>query len=299
MHEHDINLIQALAEGELTGAAATAAETEIAACPQCSRDLALQRRAIDALAAAPRMYLSAGESAGLRAAIRRELKLEGDVIQLKRRERRRLPLSALAGAAAVLLAVVVIAPQLDLLGSGDDDSVLTLEELGDAFDTPAPASGGTEPPVALAPPAVPAPEEADAPALQAPPRNDSEFSTAQPPAAMVGAPETQVDLENVRNLYIEFEGDIPEDSLAAVGVFSPEAADAAFPEDAGVRLDDATTPCDLSAIAGASETATHSVLGLTFHQESPAFVVAFEGESAGDVVLTVLDVETCELLEQR
>ena len=50
MHEHDIDLIMALAEGTLDAQQAAAAEAALAACTQCTTDLAAQRLALDALA---------------------------------------------------------------------------------------------------------------------------------------------------------------------------------------------------------------------------------------------------------
>ncbi len=75
MHEHDQELIMALAEGSLGAAEASAAMDEIASCPECSRDLELQRIAISAIDELPQPYLTATESSHLHTDLKRELGL--------------------------------------------------------------------------------------------------------------------------------------------------------------------------------------------------------------------------------
>jgi len=111
----------ALAGGALDEAAAAAAASAIGACPECSRDLELQRIALSALDDLPEVYLTATESARLHANLRRELKI-GDPSPTPYRRTgfawgRWLPL---VGVAAVLLVAIVSLPSL--LGGNSDSS---------------------------------------------------------------------------------------------------------------------------------------------------------------------------------
>jgi hypothetical protein len=120
MHEHDQDLIMALAGGTLDETAAAAAVSAIGACPECSRDLELQRIALSALDDLPEVYLTATESSRLHANLRRELKI-GDPSPKPRRRTgfawgRWLPV---VGVAAVLLVVIVSLP---FLTGGDSDN---------------------------------------------------------------------------------------------------------------------------------------------------------------------------------
>ncbi len=122
MHEHDTDLIMALAEGTLDSSAAAAAEADITACDTCRRDLELQRVALSALGAARPAAMNDIERAHLRRTVRDELGLVAPrpAASSHHRDARRYRLIAgLAGAAAVLVAVVVVGPQLDLLGGSD------------------------------------------------------------------------------------------------------------------------------------------------------------------------------------
>jgi hypothetical protein len=142
MHEHDQDLIMALAEGTLDGPAAAAATSAIDACPECSRDLELQRIALSALDDLPEVYLTATESSRLHANLHRDLKL-GDPSARPRRSPgfawgRWLPAF---GIAAVLLVVVVSLP---FLTGGDSDSsdvtALDMPTVAAATETSAAAS---------------------------------------------------------------------------------------------------------------------------------------------------------------
>lgn len=120
MHEHDQEMIMALAEGTLTPPDAAAATAEIEACAECSRDLELQRVALAALGDAPAVYLSATESAGLHEALHRELKIAAPVPV---RPQPRAAWGRVAGwafgAAAVFLGAVLLLPTL---GGGSNDA---------------------------------------------------------------------------------------------------------------------------------------------------------------------------------
>ncbi|MGA9597475.1 MAG: hypothetical protein WBV06_15045 [Acidimicrobiia bacterium] len=118
MHEHDQELIMALAEGTLDEAAAAAARTEISACAGCSRDLELQRIAITALEDLPAVYLSAAESSRLHDALKRDLDMATPQTAGRRRRiawGRWIPV---AGVVAVLLVAVLTLPNM----TGGDNS---------------------------------------------------------------------------------------------------------------------------------------------------------------------------------
>jgi hypothetical protein len=122
MHEHDQEMIMALAEGALTPPDAAAATAEIEACAECNRDLELQRVALAALGDAPAVYMSATESARLHEALHRELKIAAPV---PIRPQPRVAWGRVAGwafgAAAVFLGAVLLLPALGG-GSNDDAS---------------------------------------------------------------------------------------------------------------------------------------------------------------------------------
>ncbi len=120
MHEHDQEIIMALAEGILDEATAAAASAEIATCDECSADLELQRFALSALDDVPDVYLTATESATLHSSLRRELSIASPPPAREKRSiawGRWLPA---VGIAAVFIAAVAALPAM--LGGSDDDS---------------------------------------------------------------------------------------------------------------------------------------------------------------------------------
>jgi hypothetical protein len=120
MHEHDQEIIMALAEGTLDDAAAAAATAAIAACVECSADLDLQRLALAALDDVPDVYLTAVESARLHDALKSEL-VGAKTPPIRAGQPfawgRWLPV---AGVAAVLLVAIVSLPTLFGGGFSDD-----------------------------------------------------------------------------------------------------------------------------------------------------------------------------------
>lgn len=142
MHHHDYELIMALAEGALDPAAAASARAEVESCAHCSQDLELQLEGLGALQGLPRAGLTELESARLLRDLRREL---GIAPQQARQPtaRRRLPLAALGTAAAVLMAVVLVGPGLNLIGGGDsaDSPEIAAATTSAAATTAAPTAG--------------------------------------------------------------------------------------------------------------------------------------------------------------
>ncbi len=128
MHQHDQEMITALAEGTLAGEAAAAARAEIEACPACASDLELQTFALTALDSVPQAHLTELESARLRRDVRNGLGVFKEEVRFEpSRKQRRFPIAAFGTAAAVLIAVVAIAPRLSLVGGADSADTVALE----------------------------------------------------------------------------------------------------------------------------------------------------------------------------
>ncbi len=124
MHEHDQEIIMALAEENLDEVAATAAQAEIEGCAECSRDLELQRLALSVLDEAPDVYLTATESSRLHESLKRELTgLRPAPTSNKPTVAWGRWVSALAGTAAVFLVVFMVLP--NVIGGSDDSSPAT------------------------------------------------------------------------------------------------------------------------------------------------------------------------------
>ncbi len=204
MPRYDPETIAALAEGRLEPEEAAALEREIAADPVASADLAAQRLALEALAAAPPAELTPSERTELRAAVADALGIvASDPIGEPRR--RTAPWASLGIAAAALAALVAIVPVVGLLstgGSGDDADSFEL-----AADAPTTAQTVEEEARSAAasdeaagPPAVGAADADDAPTSGGEPAAESSAfasstttvprTTTAVPAATTQAPTT-------------------------------------------------------------------------------------------------------------
>jgi hypothetical protein len=147
MHEHDQDLIMALAEGTLDEAAAAAARTEISMCPECSRDLELQRIALAALGDLQPVYLTAAESSRLHDTLKRGL----DVATPKAAPHRSgiswgrwIPV---LGVAAVLLIAVLALP--NMIGGSDESADTAMMAAAETTITTAAMEGAQTPRAAL------------------------------------------------------------------------------------------------------------------------------------------------------
>lgn len=119
-HEHDIELILAIAEGSLAPDEQAAAETLLLSCQVCRSDLQLQREAVAALHAAPPVVMTDLERGSLHRAVAEK------IILAPRTERVRpgLPwfqrlMPAMAAAAALLVVVGVGSVLIDRTGGAD------------------------------------------------------------------------------------------------------------------------------------------------------------------------------------
>ena len=126
MNDSDRDLIAALAEGSLPPDEAAALEARIADDPEARAELAAQRTALAALAAAPPARMTAAERNELRRSLAEQLHLEpAPEPTPPARSRFRLNWGAIAVAAAAVFAVVMISPLTSLLRTSDDGSADT------------------------------------------------------------------------------------------------------------------------------------------------------------------------------
>lgn len=121
-HDHDHDLIMALAEGRLDATAAAAARREVEACDECAADLVLQEAALAALRAVPTVTLTDMEAARLKRDLDTALGHERSVVAPAPARRPRFNWIPVASVAAVLLALVMVAPSLQLLGGASDEA---------------------------------------------------------------------------------------------------------------------------------------------------------------------------------
>ena len=304
MHEHDYEIIMALAEGTLDADSALVAAAEIATCAECSADLDMQRYTISALADTPDVYLTATESADLHANLHRELSLAGPVARPKRSFAwaKWVPV---AGVAAVFLAAVVFFPGMN--GDSDDAADETMA----AAETTAAGSFEME----------------DAPAMEALPQespNDlragsdavdgaASATTAAPatteaPAATTTtlAPETTAsDLVSVMD-GLEYLGEIEDLNTVELRYrieadlellsLSSDNAKSLDPYFAECVLEKATP--ELADSLGIPVNSEPLLLGIVSDATGEEFVlVAYVPENMADSVFATLRVFSCELVE--
>ncbi len=132
MHEHDQDIIMALAEGSLDPEALARAEAAISSCDECRTELELQRLALTALRDAPAVYLSASESAQLHDRLHRELGVTSPQTARSRLRPVWSRWAALAaGTAAVLVAAFLVLP--NVLGGDDAADTVAFEQIEDDF----------------------------------------------------------------------------------------------------------------------------------------------------------------------
>jgi hypothetical protein len=149
MHEHDSELIAAIAEGEMAAGDLSAAEAVVASCEDCSTDLKLQREALRALQTAPPVAMSDLERATLHRNVTKSLapaERRADKLRPVPWFQRLMP--AMAAAAALLIVVgvgsiLVDGPAADL--AADPTSAATSDgQLVPAGEELAEDSGGME-----------------------------------------------------------------------------------------------------------------------------------------------------------
>ncbi len=174
-HAHDRDLIMALASGALRAPEERAARLELASCPECASELAFQEAALSALRAAPAPAMTDLESARLKRDLDTALGHERTVIPSPAQRKRRFNWVPAISIAAVMLALVLVAPALEFLGAGDGDDAAfetAAAEIDAGSTTGAPAADGSDLGTRAAAEAAPAEELA--PVTQ---EQSSEFAT--------------------------------------------------------------------------------------------------------------------------
>ena len=305
MHEHDLDLIMALAEGTLDASDVPSAEAEIAACAECSEDLELQRLALGALEAAPPVAMTEQESSRMRQALRRDLGLVA-AAKAAKPQRRWFPIGALASAAALLLALVMVGPGLDLLGPGGDDSASEIAAFSQTSTTSAAAE--TDDGAALSRGEAPREgandslEEAAADLTTTTTQSATTTTSAAGETTTVAPPPaaTAMQFSNEPNL------DTLKDAVISLGI-TADTDLAQFEEQLralGLAFELTTTGRDaytqecvavgVGSIAGAT---SGYPLGEAPYGGDDVMVAVYETETPGDVVVAVQDTTTCEVLD--
>lgn len=297
MHQHNPDLIMKLAEGQLAAADASRAEAEFAACTECSADLDAQRMALAALHAAPEARLSATERLGLHDTLRRELRLTEDLEKTPaapQRRRRWTAGWAFGGAAAVLVAVLAVAPGLRLISQGDDDSAAEISALTtQAVSTTAAAAlpGGDAPTFSTSDDAVGDPNDMGGAAVE-----ELATTTLSPESTTTaaGASPDRVALET---------GDRPEERLNEF--FSSYERAAGDPEIA-VQLYAKAAPLTTPAPAPTScsppidlaipDAAVSFTVAVVLIDRVPVPVIGYAVPGQTEIVLVVFDPETCDVI---
>lgn len=295
MHDHDTDLIMALAEGSLDASEAQAAEASIAACDSCSQDLALQRQALSALGAAPRVGLTEIEAAGLRRNLREELGLTAaaqaaaQTAAVTTARRSRFTWTGALSAAAVLLVVVLAAPALNLFSGGGDDTAESTEEL---FAVASPtstvaASDATAAGDSAGDGAEAAPEE---PAANLSEEDEASGADPTTPAAATSR-------------AAQFRDDLTLDEVAAAyaNSFASPDMSALYMNAAQPPVTDEFDQCadiGTASLSADGETVENwSFAGLWDVGGIEAAILAYQLAS-GDVVVMVHDAATCEILDR-
>ena len=126
MNDTDLEIILAVADGQLTGQAKQDALERIAADPELAEELAAQIAAMDGLRSLEPSLMSSSERAALRSALVAQLNLQPAAPTVAVDKQRRpwwQPVLGLASAAALLLAIVVVPSMLSDNEDGSADLV--------------------------------------------------------------------------------------------------------------------------------------------------------------------------------
>jgi hypothetical protein len=282
MHEHDDDIIMALAEGILEPDVLAPALAEMSECPECAAALADQKVALAAMRSAQAPALDDLERARLHRTMREALGIEAPVVaEPSRHERSYRRLAALGSVAAVLIGVVVVAPYLNLLGGGANDSTATTTaaasderaalqradtlaegedspDAGDGFEATNEAGGGS-----------PELSSTSAPALA------PEFRVLQWRGSPLGS---EPDLASLARRI----------RLQGSGLF-------ATLDDDSVLLSDATADC-LAASSPDPEAATVSLIGTVDVEGTAALIVAYVTGDFEEVTVLAIDETTCRVV---
>jgi hypothetical protein len=306
MHEHDLDLIMALAEGTLDASDVPSAEAAIAACAECSEDLELQRLALGALEAAPPVAMTEMESAQMRRTLRRELGLV-PAAKPARPARRWFPIGALASAAALLLALVVIGPGLDLLGpDGSDDSVEPIDVAFSATSTTAAAAEADDGEEAGALNAPDSATNGDPEEAATEPLTREDATTTTSAAAETTTTAAPAPAASAMKFSAEPNLETLEDAVIRLGI-TADTDLAQFEEQLralGLAFELTTTgraaytqECVAAGVGSIEGVTSGYPLGEAPYGLTNVMVAVYETGSPDDVVVAVQDTTTCEVLD--
>jgi hypothetical protein len=284
MHDHNLDLIMALAEGSLAGAERDTADATIAACDECAVELGAQRIALEALGSAPTPELTEFEAVRMRRALRDELGLITPEPAAPTRDRsmRWQRLSVGLSAAAVILLFVAIVPALNLFGAGDDST--TGDFTAAAVTTAAPTT--------TAPTAAAERNEADG---SPPDAGGAETLTqSEDMTASEIAPELQwfafgdsPDLEAIRDASMR--------GLSAAGdarlLLGYEGGDLVF-----LAADDQVSLCGAQGVEAFGDGYFTEELGSAVMAETDVVVIAYVNEDTADIQVVAYDAASCEVV---
>ena len=284
MHEHNRDLVTALAEGSLEPSAVAAAEAEVASCDECSAELAAQQLAIEFLRATPPAALTELESARLRKSVRDDLgiappELAAPAVQKDRRWR---GLSVGLSVAAVLVLFVAVLPALSLFGGGADSAA---PESVVAFATT----------TTSAPAALDAPESAGAvrdtgpdDAEPAPTTGAAVAEAADGDAWVVFSEEP--DLDAIRSLAAA--------QFRESGTIADLGSDlSSFTSNVAVAMiDEAVFSCFDEGLSRLGAGQLEFPIGSGVIDGTDVFVIAYARESTGEIRVFAHSVENCSIL---
>lgn len=286
MHDHDNDLIAALAEG---AAVDEAAERDIAGCPECTAELATQRAALAAIADAPRPGLSMIESADLR----RSVAAAVGVAPAAEEQPARRSWFGLAAAAAVVIALVAAAPLVNVLSTGRGDNAASATTSApaerSAVDSDTADVEAGAPPETFAATTMP-------PATEAPAAASESDGT---PWELSTLPQSRLVFPEVPELD-PFLDEVPEgldrdsffyaDRLETRALTDDEVS--YYAQRYGALNDDKAAPCHL---AGFEEPRRVITIG-EGEFGNMRFFMFFVTDNNGDEFVVAIDAETCEVL---
>lgn len=294
MHRHDQDLIMALADGALTGAAGDEARREIEACDECRVELEQQRAALDWLRSADPVELSEIEAARLRRSLDEELGHVRTPAAAEITERKgvleRIAWGPMVAVAAVLVGVVFVAGNLSLVGGGDDAGADNVALESTATEVPTAdllveGSGRASDGGALDESIPAAPEESA----------DDEVASAATETTTVGADAAGEGFDLDQDLDTQLLSDVfaqLEDSLGDYRVLQRDLIDAQF---YGFQLPVDIEPCLDESAAAYPGSIRQQILGvIDLPLAGPVQLIVHFGDDDEVLAVVAHDVTTCE-----
>ncbi len=294
MHNHDLDLIAALAEGRLDADQARSAEESFAGCDECSTNLMAHRASLAATATAERPGLTMAESSELRRQV-------GDAVGLSPRVEKapqRRPWMGLATAAAVVVALIAVAPLVNLLSTDSDAaaaSATTIAATQEVAESPT-AADSAEAPLATAPPAT------EAPSAQAPaPTGAAEGGVAEFSGRLDrdGAlPESLLDFGQVDDLD-KFLDEVPqgiENEAVSRALTLPELS--YYRQEFAAATDEVAVTCTPEEVLELADTADSVITIGTADFAGTEFLILLVTLTDETRLVLALDAVNCEVLAQ-